>query len=404
MKNILVQKFGGTSVATAEIRKRVIQKIVNAKKAGYEVVVVVSAMGRKGAPYATDTLIQLAKESGNTVSAREMDLLMSCGEIISGVVLATTLQNMGYEAVFLTGAQAGIITNNEFGNACISRVEPDKVKEYLEKKQIVIVAGFQGISEDGEITTLGRGGSDTTATALGVALNAEAVEIYTDVDGVKTADPKIVGDAKTLENVTYNEVCQLAYEGAKVVHPRAVEIAMKYNIPLRVKSTFTDDPGTLVSNTKSDSLELNERLITGITQIPNLTQLRIDTSRTEDDKIHLRIFKAMALAKISVDFINVFTDEVIFCVKDEVTEDAIKILENMKLEVKDNRGCAKIAAVGAGMTGIPGVMARIVEALTDAGIEILQSADSYTSIWCLVKKEKMEDAVKALHHQFNLNK
>ncbi|MDK2986410.1 MAG: aspartate kinase [Clostridia bacterium] len=404
MKNILVQKFGGTSVATAEIRKQVIQKIVNAKKAGYEVVVVVSAMGRKGAPYATDTLIQLAKESGNTVSAREMDLLMSCGEIISGVVLATTLQNMGYEAVFLTGAQAGIITNNEFGNACISRVEPDRVKEYLEKKQIVIVAGFQGISEDGEITTLGRGGSDTTATALGVALNAEAVEIYTDVDGVKTADPKIVGDAKTLENVTYNEVCQLAYEGAKVVHPRAVEIAMKYNIPLRVKSTFTDDPGTLVSNTKSDALELNERLITGITQIPNLTQLRIDTSRTEDNKIHLRIFKAMALAKISVDFINVFTDEVIFCVKDEVTEDAIKILENMKLEVKENRGCAKIAAVGAGMTGIPGVMARIVEALTDAGIEILQSADSYTSIWCLVKKEKMEDAVKALHHQFNLNK
>ncbi len=404
MKKIVVQKFGGTSVSTDENRKLVAKKIINAKKNGFDVVVVVSAMGRKGAPYATDTLIDLIKGLGSSSSVRELDILMSCGEIISGVVLTTMLQNMGYEAKFLTGAQAGIITNEKFGGASISKVDAEKTKKYFKDGKIVIVAGFQGISKNGEITTLGRGGSDTTATALGVALNAEIVEIYTDVDGVKTADPKIVDDAKTLKNITYNEVCQLAYEGAKVVHPRAVEIARQYNIPLRVKCTFTDEPGTLVCNQMSDSFELDERLITGITQIPNLTQLKIDTSSLEDDKIQLRIFNAMALAKISVDFINVFTNEVIFCVSDEVAGDAIKILENMKLEVKVMHCCAKIAAVGAGMTGIPGVMAKIVNALAKENIEILQSADSYTSIWCLVKKDKLEKAVKFLHQEFNLNK
>ncbi|MHB1125536.1 MAG: aspartate kinase [Bacillota bacterium] len=400
---VLVQKFGGTSVASPEQRQLVAEKIIKAKKAGYSLVVVVSAMGRSGAPYATDTLINLARETGGEVPPREMDLIMACGEIISGVVLVGTLSSRGYEAVCITGPQAGIITDSRYGDARIIRVELRNIKEYHDIGKIVVVTGFQGVSEEGQLTTLGRGGSDTTAAALGVALDAEVVEIYTDVEGIKTADPKIVHGAKTLDTVTYNEICQLAYEGANVIHPRAVEIAAQKNIPLKIRSTFSDHPGTLVTNTGS-SMEKgiaikNDRLITGITQIANITQLRIELP-TAEANLPLRIFKAMALAGISVDFINVSPDAIMFTVKDELSEKAQEILGNMSVEATAKPGCAKIAAVGAGMTGIPGVMASIVEALSQEKIEILQSADSYTTIWCLVHKEDMEKAVQALHSKF----
>lgn len=404
MKNLLIQKFGGTSLASRERQEQAIKRIQEAKDSGFNVVVVVSAMGREGDPYATDTLIGLAKEAGKSVDERELDLIMSCGEIISGVVLTTMLNQLDYKTSFLTGFQAGIITDKDYNNASILKIEPSNIKKLLQEDKIVVVAGFQGITSDGEITTLGRGGSDTTATALGVTLNAEAVEIYTDVDGVKAADPKIVDDAKTLETLSYSEVCQLAYAGAKVVHPRAVEIAMKHNIPIKVKSTFSDAPGTLVTNDINNSLEFDERLITGITQISSLTQLKIDLSEVTDEKIQLKIFKALALAQISVDFINIFVDKVIFCVEDNYAEKAVNILQNMDLRVQQTPGCAKIAAVGAGLTGVPGIMAKIVEALSKEGIDIIQSADSHTSVWCLVKREEMENAVKALYHQFELNK
>ncbi|GAW91777.1 aspartate kinase [Calderihabitans maritimus] len=404
---ILVQKFGGTSLATHEQRERVAEKIIKACREGYAVVVVVSAMGRMGAPYATDTLIQLGNAANPELSKRELDLLLSCGEIISGAVLAGVLQRMGFDTVCLTGWQAGIITDSQYGNARIIEVKPQQVLRYLQEKKIVIVAGFQGITKEGEITTLGRGGSDTTAVALGVALQAEVVEIYTDVDGIKTADPRIVKEAKTLENITYNEICQLAHEGARVIHPRAVEIAMQNNIPLRVKCTFNNNPGTLVANRKGvleDTTVIHhDRIITGITQISNITQLKIETKDYEDPQIQLKIFKAMALAGISVDFINVYPEAVIFTVRDEVADKAVEILKNMNLHPEVRRGCAKVAAVGAGMTGIPGVMAKIIEALTNEGIKILQSADSYTTIWCLVAREDMERAVRALHQQFLLS-
>ncbi|MHB1420628.1 MAG: aspartate kinase [Bacillota bacterium] len=402
---VLVQKFGGTSVASLEQRQRVADKIIKAKMAGYSLVVVVSAMGRAGAPYATDSLINLVRETGGEISPREMDLLMACGEIISGIVLVGTMLSKGYNAVCLTGAQAGIITDRRHGDARIIRVEPKQLKDLLAEGKIVVVTGFQGVSEAGHLTTLGRGGSDTTAAALGVALDAEAVEIYTDVEGIKTADPKIVLGARTLDTVTYNEICQLAYEGAKVIHPRAVEIAMQKNIPLKIKSTFSDHPGTLVTSSgscmeKGVAIE-NDRLIAGITQIGNITQLRIELPHNEAEaNLPLKIFKAMALADISVDFINVSPEAVMFTVKDEMSSRALEILRNMSVEAHARPGCAKVAAVGAGMTGIPGVMASIVEALSQENIEILQSADSYTTIWCLVRKEDMEKAVRALHSKF----
>jgi aspartate kinase len=401
----IVQKFGGTSVATPELRERVAGIIIAAKEEGYTPVVVVSAIGRAGDPYATDTLINFARQVFSDLPAREMDLLMSCGEVVSGVIMAAALQKIGHPAVFLTGAQAGIVTDNNFSEARIIKVKPENILKQAKEGKVVIVAGFQGATEDGEITTLGRGGSDTTAAALGVALNATYVDIYTDVEGIMTADPRIVGEAQVIEKVTYDEICQLAYEGAKVVHPRAVEIVMQKNIPLRVRSTFSNAPGTLVTNSGEvyqGTIDITrDRTITGITQITNLVQIRVALERgTNGLARQRRLFKSLALSGISIDFINVYPDEVVFTVKEEVWQRATQILENAGFPVKVIPDCAKVAAVGAGMTGVPGVMADIVEALTSEEIQILQANDSYTTIWLLVKKEDMEKAVRALHRQF----
>lgn len=388
-------------MARAEDRRLVVRHILKAREGGYRVVVVVSAMGRRGAPYATDTLLDLV--AGQDISPRDKDLLLSCGEIIATVVLAGALREAGVPVVCLTGAQAGIITDDNFGDARIIRVEPRRIRQELERDQVVVVAGFQGVTESGEITTLGRGGSDTTAAALGVALEAEAVEIFTDVDGLKTADPRIVSEARTLETVTYNELCQLAYEGAKVIHPRAVEIAREKNIPLKIRSTFSDGPGTLVVPWQPGATGITisrDRIITGITNVAGLTQLRV---KLDGEREAREVFSTLAEANISVDFINLFPEEAIFTVNNGVAERAVSLLQKKGFKVHARPGCAKVAAVGAGMRGVPGVMASIVNALTQENITILQSADSYTSIWCLVEEENMEKAVRALHRQFKLS-
>jgi aspartate kinase len=401
---ILVQKFGGTSVATPEVRERAIGHVTEALRNGYAVVVVVSAMGRKGSPYATDTLLQLV-ENGEC-EARELDLLMSCGEIISAVVLSSALRKRGFDTCVLTGGQAGIVTNDAFTNASILSIHPKRILSELEKGKIVIVTGFQGITEEGEVTTLGRGGSDTTATALGVALNAEIVDIFTDVEGIMTADPRIVDDAKRLQQVTYTEICNLAYQGAKVIHPRAVEIAMQKNIPIRVRSTLSQDEGTLVTNqAERDRMEahgLADRLITGVTQTVNITQIKVAVSPQAGNP--LQIFKAMADHGISVDFISVTPTGVAFTVSNQEVRKAVGVLQDLGFEPETLADCAKVAVVGAGIAGVPGVMAKIVEALAEEGIEILQSADSHTTIWCLVREEDMARAVRALHAKFDLHK
>jgi len=406
---ILVQKFGGTSVATPDKRSQVAEKIIAAANEGYSPVVVVSAIGRTGDPYATDTFLNLVKGIYTEVPRRELDILMSCGEVISGVVMVSTLSGLGYDAVLLTGAQAGIITTATFGDARIVRVEPQNILEQLAEGRIVVVTGFQGVTEEGEITTLGRGGSDTTASALGVALEAEAIDIYTDVEGIMTADPRIVDNAKILDVVTYNEICQLAHQGAKVIHPRAVEIAMQKNIPLRVKSAFSDAPGTLVTNQLDrDYIEqgtdiTGDRLITGIAHTPHVTQIKVCTSQAENvPEVDLKIFKAMALADISVDFITVLPSAVVYTVKDDLAGKAVKILQNMGFEAETNCSCAKVSVIGAGIAGVPGVMAQILEALTSQGIQVLQSADSHATIWVLVAKEDLVRAVRALHESFRL--
>ncbi|SHH06066.1 aspartate kinase [Thermosyntropha lipolytica DSM 11003] len=406
---IIVQKFGGTSLATLELRKRVCDIIAATKKDDIGVVVVVSAMGRTGDVYATDTFINMVKEINPSPSPRELDLIMACGEIISGVLLASQLSFRGIKARFFTGQQAGIVTDSNHGNAHILYVNPKNIINCLKEGIVPVVAGFQGVDEKGEITTLGRGGSDTTAAALGVALNAEVIDIFTDVEGVMTADPRIVKDAKLLNVVTYNEICQLAREGAKVIHPRAVEIAMQKSIPLRVRSTFSDHTGTLVANVMTGTLDtvklISDNLITGVTYTSNISQFKIDISTVQDKKgYELKIFKSLALAGISVDFINIQPEVILFTVGMENTRKAIEVLENIGIHPEVELDCAKVAVVGAAMTGIPGVMAKVVEALSENDIPILQSGDSYTNIWCLVKREHMETAVKALHDKFELGK
>ncbi len=401
----IVQKFGGTSLVTGEQREQVARKAISAREEGYTPVLVVSAMGRAGDSFATDTLINFVRSINKDISPREMDLLMSCGEVISGVVMAATLQGMGCAAVCLTGPQAGIITDNSFNEARILKVKPDIIIKHAKEGKIVIVTGFQGATQDGEITTLGRGGSDTTAAALGVALDATYVDIYTDVEGIMTADPRIVEDARPRDVVTYDEICQLAHEGAKVVHPRAVEIVMQKNIPMRVKCTFNDAPGTLVTSTgevNKGAIDITrDRTITGITQIPGLVQFKVPLDDGEEGlRQKRRLFRGLALAVISLDFINVFPGMAVFTVKEDSWQKAAQVIENTGFTAEITRNCAKVAAVGAGMTGVPGVMASIVEALTREDIQILQSNDSYTTIWVLVKGDDMQKAVRALYRQF----
>lgn len=398
---IIVQKFGGTSVKDEDSRLRARSHIEKALNDDYKVVVVVSAMGRKGDPYATDTLQSLVNLS--KMSNREHDLLLSCGEIISAIVFSNMLNANGIPAVALTGAQAGFHTNDEHTNAKIVEMKCDRILEEFETHDVVVVAGFQGISKAGEITTLGRGGSDTSASALGVALNAEFIDIFTDVEGVMTADPRIVEGARPLTVMTYNEICNLAHQGAKVIHPRAVEIAMQAKVPLRVRSTYSDGPGTLVTSSivNKKGSDIHDRVVTGIAHVPNVSQITV-TSIEGHYNIQSEVFKAMAQEGISVDFINISPNAIIYTVMDKMTDRAIAVLKELGYEPKVIRNCAKVSAVGAGMTGVPGVTARIVSALSKEGIQILQSADSHTTIWVLVHEEDMVRAVNSLHDEFCL--
>ncbi|MFX3616677.1 MAG: aspartate kinase [Sporolactobacillus sp.] len=400
---IIVQKFGGTSVQTPEMREHALAHVTAAVKKGYKVIVVVSAMGRSGDPYATDTLLSLIDGTGS--SPREKDILMSCGETISMIVFSNLLKHAGIHSEALTGAQAGFRTNRAFNEAKIIDMQIAPLLKRLENLDAVVVAGFQGQTTDGEITTLGRGGSDTSAAALGAAVSAEWIDIFTDVNGVMTADPRIVRNARQLSVLTYNEVCNLAYQGAKVIHPRAVEIAMTAKIPIHIRSTMSDELGTLVTtmNRAVNGRDVQERPVTGITYVKGVTQIRVRAGK-EEYNLQARVFKAMAEQGTSVDLINISPNGVIYTVMSRFTERAVNTLQALGYQPEVQTGCAKVSAVGAGMAGVPGVASRIVNALTEQGIRILQSADSHNTIWVLVDQERMEDAVNALHQAFHLEK
>lgn len=403
---ILVQKFGGTSVGDINKINNVADVVIGEVKNGYNVVVVVSAMGKT-----TDYLVSLANELTETPNRREMDMLLSTGEQVSIALLAMAIQQKGVPAVSFNATQVQIITEKIHSKARILDIKTDKMHNHLNKGNVIVVAGFQGVTTEQEITTLGRGGSDTSAVALASALNAERCDIYTDVDGVFTTDPRITKAAKKLDEISYVEMLELARVGAKVLHPRAVEIAKKYNVPLRVRSTFKpDSPGTNVVGV--DSMEIY-RPVSGVAA--DLTQVRLAILKVPDvPGIAANIFGRLSQANVSVDMIiqsihtEDKTNDIAFTVSKAELAEAVKTLEAVKAEMGAEKilvdeDIAKVSIVGAGMIDRPGIAADMFAALADAKINIKMIATSEIKISCLVDKERAHDAVRAIHSKFHLD-
>ena len=397
---ILVQKFGGTSVASVEKMNEVCNIIEQYKKKGNDLVIVVSAMGRKGEPYATDTLINLCTNVNKKTKKRELDLIMSCGEIISGTILTSMLEGRGIPAVFLTGMQAGVITTKVFSNSKIKEINPTRIQRELDEGKVVVIAGFQGGTEDGEVTTLGRGGSDTSAVAIGKALGCETVQIYTDVDGIMTAISRIEPSAKILDYCDYEEVFQMAEKGAKVIHPRAVELAKNGDIVLEIKNTLNPTcKGTRIGLTRcvvSDYEDFQSRFMTSVAHKDNIAQVKVRAA----EELFSKILNEMEKKHINLDMINFFTEEKAFALDQNNISVVEKILQKYDVKYDIRRECAKVTLIGSKVTETPGVIAKVVRALSKAGITLLQSSDSYTSLTCLVKEEDMKETVHAIHTEF----
>jgi aspartate kinase len=402
----VIQKFGGSSLATPQNRQQAVEHIIQARQKGVQVVVVVSAMGRRGDPYATDTLLAFFRDAGGKELLREIDLLLSCGEVISAAVMASAIAMRGFAAIALTGAQAGIITDDTFGNAEIVRIRKENIFRHLQDNRIVVVAGFQGITQEGEITTLGRGGSDITAVALGAALEAEVVEIYSDVDAVMTADPQLVPEARPIADLGYHEVLQMAREGAKVLHPRAVDLALRYNVPLLLKKTGGTEPGTLVSHHKAEGFRAytaRQNVVTGITHVTGLAQVCLPADEMTDLQVE-EVLQELSAAGISIDLISLSPGEKKFTIAGKDAEKARYVISKLGLKASVAEGFAKVTLVGTGMRGVPGVMARVLSALNKTGTTVMQTADSHLSISCLIPEKDVAKAVRALHNEFSVEK
>lgn len=407
MKKIVVQKFGGTSVADTDKIKKVADAVIREKEQGNEVVVVCSAMG-----HTTDYLVKMANEINPNPSDREMDMLLSTGEGVSIALLAMAIQSKGYEAVSLNAMQIGIMTENVHQKARIVDIKTDKLEKNLEKGKIVVVAGFQGITEGGEITTLGRGGSDTSAVALAAALKAARCDIYTDVEGVYTTDPRIVPNASKLETISYEEMLELARVGANVLHPRSVETAKQCNVPMRVRSTFNlENLGTLIIGV--EEMEICPP-VTGIAI--DSSQVRIVFCDVPDAPGHAaKLFDALSKENISVDMIiqsyarnTTNTNDIAFTIDKADLDRAGSVLEQIKNVLKAqsihiDEDIAKVSIVGAGMVDKPGIAATMFKAFADLGVNIKMISTSEIKISCLVTKEEAKEAVKILHKIFELD-
>jgi aspartate kinase len=400
---LVVQKYGGSSVADADKINNVARRIAETKKKGNEVVVVVSAMGKT-----TDELIQLARKINPKPQERELDVLLSTGEIVSSTLMAMALHNMGYKAVSLSGPQAGIETDAVYSKARITHIEPKRIVKELEKGNIVIVAGFQGITKDKDITTLGRGGSDTTAVALAAALKAQICEIYTDVEGVFTADPHIVPEAHKLKEIGYEEMLELATLGAKVMHSRAVELGQVYNMPILVASSFNDKPGTIIHG--GIPMEVRNK-VRGIAHDVNVAKVTI-VGVPDRPGIASAVFELLAKANISVDTIvqnasiNKITD-LTFTVARGDLDKAMSLIKPIAKSIgaKDcvsDSTLAKISIVGTGMQNTPGYASGMFRALSEQSINIQLITTSEIKITCIIAEDRAKDAIKALHKAFAL--
>ena len=405
---LVVQKYGGSSVASAERIRRVAERIVETKKAGNDVVVVVSAMGDT-----TDELLDLAQQVCPVPPAREMDMLLTSGERISNALVAMAIHSLGAQARSFTGSQAGVITTGSHGNAKIIDVTPGRVRAALDEGSIVLVAGFQGVSQDSkDVTTLGRGGSDTTAVALAAALKADVCEIYTDVDGVFTADPRIVPDAQRLDTVSFEEMLEMAACGAKVLMLRCVEYARRYNVPVHVRSSYTTKPGTIVSGSMED-IPVEEALITGVAH--DRGEAKVTVVGLPDTPGHAaKVFRAIAEAEINIDMVlqNISKVEtgktdITFTLPKADAPRAVEKLTALQSEIDFTQILfddliGKVSLVGAGMKSHPGVTAKFCEALAEADVNIDLISTSEIRISVLVKDTDLDDAVRAIHAAFDL--
>ena len=399
---LIVQKFGGSSVANAERVNNVASRVVETARAGNGVVVVVSAQGDT-----TDDLIEKAAEINPGASKREMDMLLSSGEQISIALLAMAIEKMNHPVISLTGWQAGFNTNAVYSNARIGRIDTERVQSELDRGNIVVVAGFQGINKYDDITTLGRGGSDTSAVALAAALNADKCEIYTDVDGVYTADPRIVPNAKKLEEITYDEMLELVSLGANVLHNRSVEMAKKYNVKLEVKSSFEKVEGTVVK----EATNVEKMLIRGVTRDNDVARIAV-IGVDNIPGIAFRIFSALAKEDINVDMILQSVGrngkkDIAFTVTKNHMEKTLSVINDLKgvlnfEDVNCRDDLSKVSIVGAGMVTNPGVAAKMFEALFAADINIHMIATSEIKVSVLIKVANAERAVQVIHDKFNI--
>jgi len=407
MRNLVVQKFGGTSVADTDKIKNVANSVIREKKLGNDVVVVVSAMG-----HTTDYLMKMAKDISEVPSSRELDMLLSTGEGVSIALLSMAIQAQGYDAVSMNAMQIGIITENVHTKARIIDIKTDKLNKYLSEGKIIVVAGFQGVTEDGEITTLGRGGSDTSAVAIASALDAKRCDIYTDVEGVYTTDPRIVPNASKLDVVTYDEMLELASVGANVLHPRSVETAKQFNMPLRVRSSFNlENRGTLIKG-EYDDMEIC-RPVTGVAV--DMSKVRIVVCDVPDEPgVAAKIFTTLADEHISVDTIiqsyarlHNNTNDIAFTINKTDLPRAMELFDKINDEIKADKihiddNIAKVSIVGAGMIDRPGVAATMFDTLANLNINIKMISTSEVKISCLVDADVANDALRALHKAFNL--
>ncbi len=404
--SIIVKKFGGTSVADVERIRNVARRVTDKKQEGFQVVVVISAMGDT-----TDELIDQAQQINPEPSEREMDQLISTGEQISAALLAMAIQNFGFKAVSLTAHQVGILTDDSHTKARIMEISPDRIRELLDEDTIVVVAGFQGVNLKQEVTTLGRGGSDTSAVALAAVLKAEACEIYTDVDGVYTADPRVVPSAHKLEAISYDEMLELASLGAKVMNNRAVEFAKKFSVVLHVRSSFKEDKGTFITK-EVKNMSMEKVVIRGVTL--NEDEAKLTISHVPDQPgIAAKIFKTVADGGINVDMIiqNVsekgYTD-VSFTVPQGDLKQARRLLEAITGEIKagevtTDEKIAKVSVVGVGMKSHPGVAAKMFEALSARKVNIMMISTSEIKISCVIRAGDGKAAVRAVHEAFQLD-
>jgi len=401
---IVVQKFGGSSVATPVLIKRVADRAIKLRNAGKQVVTVVSAMGDT-----TDGLMELASQITERPPERELDMLLSTGEQVASALLAMAIDAKGYPAISLTGPQCGIATDDVYSRAKILNIKPERVWKELNEGKVVVVAGFQGINSRNDITTLGRGGSDTTAVALAVALGAEVCEIYTDVEGVFSADPRVVPDAVKLGEISYAEMLEMASLGAVVLQPRAVEFAAKHGVAIYVRSSFNENTGTLVR--EEGNME-EAMVVTGVTHDRNVAKVVLTDVPDKPGVAH-RIFSVLARHGINVDMIVQITKEKEFTdLLFTVSRDAFNVTHKLMIDVKEELGASqllddqdvgKVSIVGAGMMSNPGVAARMFEALAENEINIEVISTSEIKISCLIKSDKVDQAVRAIHAKFGLS-